>query len=124
MNIWGPSPTTAYDDIKYLLTIVDDATRWVEMLPLKLKSNAYQEYIKYTTRLFTNYDIKIKMLQSDNDTVFLSQDFTNYLDNQETMQCLTVHNTSQQNDVVKCMHQTIFNEVHISLLSSKLSMNL
>ena len=94
MNIWGPSPTTAYDDIKYLLTIVDNATRWVKILSLKLKSDAYQEYIKYTTHLFTNYDIKIKMLQSDNDTIFLSQDFTNYLNNQETTRCLTVHDTS------------------------------
>ena len=124
MNIWGPSPTTAYDDIKYLLTIVDDATRWVEMLPLKLKSDAYQEYIKYTTHLFTNYDIKIKMLQSDNDTVFLSQDFTNYLDSQGTQRRLTVHNTPQQNDVVEHMHQTIFNGVRVSLLDSKLSTNL
>ena len=79
IDIWGPSPTIAYDNIKYLLTIVDDATCWVKMLSLKLKSNVYQEYIKYTTHLFTNYDIKIKMLQSDNDTIFLSQDFTNYL---------------------------------------------
>ena len=94
------------------------------MLPLKLKSNVYQEYIKYTTRLFTNYNIKIKMLQSDNNTIFLSQDFTNYLDNQGTTRCLTVHDTSQQNDVAKRMHQTIFNEVHVSLLSSKLSTNL
>ena len=81
IDIWGPSPTIAYDDIKYLLIIVDDATRWVEMISLKLKSDAYTKYIKYTTCLFTNFDIKIKMLQSNNDTIFLSQDFTNYLDN-------------------------------------------
>ena len=80
MNIWGPPPTIVYDDIKYLLTIVDNATCWVEMLSLKLKSDAYTKYIKYTTCLFTNYDIKIKVLQSDNNTIFLSQDFTNYLD--------------------------------------------
>ena len=94
------------------------------MLSLKLKSDVYTKYIKYTTRLFTNFDIKIKMLQNDNDTIFLSQDFTNYLNNQGTTRCLTVHDTSQQNDVVECMHQTIFNEVRVSLLSSKLSTNL
>ena len=51
------------------------------MLPLKLKNDAYIEYIKYTTQLFTNFNIKIKLLQSDNDMIFLSQNFTNYLDN-------------------------------------------
>ena len=37
--------------------------------------------------------MKIKLLQSDNNTVFLSQDFQQYLDLQGTERKLTVHYT-------------------------------
>ena len=81
------------------------------MLLLKLKSNVYTEYIKYTMQIYTNLSIKIKTLQSDNNTVFLSKDFTDYLDSQGTNQCLTVHNTPQQNGIAERMHKTIFNSI-------------
>ena len=84
INIWGPVSITGYSSIKYLLTIVDNITCWVEMLLLKLKSNTYTEYIKHTMWIYTNLSIKIKTLQSDNNTVFLSKDFTDYLNSQET----------------------------------------
>ena len=94
------------------------------MLPLWTKSNVYTEYTKHTTQIYTNLGIKIKTLQSNNDTVFLSKNFTDYLNSQGTIQCLTVHNTPQQNSIVEQMHQTILNSVWVNLLCSKLPSNL
>ena len=55
-----------------MLTIVDDATHWCDMLCLKSKDDAYTEYIKWTTEIYTQHGIKIKNLQSNNNAVFLS----------------------------------------------------
>lgn len=60
---------------------------------IKTKDKAYSAYIKWTTYLFTQYSIKVKTLQSNNNTVFLSHDFSNYLISQGTKQKLTVHDT-------------------------------
>ena len=45
--------------------------------------------------LNTKYNIKIKVLQSNNDSVFLSQNFSSFLDTQGTIRRLTVHDTPQ-----------------------------
>lgn len=120
IDIWGPAPTQALGGIRYFLTIVDDATRWIKTLPLKTKDEAYAKYISYTTEIFTQYGIKIKVLQSDNDSVFLSKDFTNYLQSQGTIRNLTVHDTPQQNGVAERTHQTLMNGVRSVLNHSKL----
>ena len=64
--------------------------------------------------------MKIKLLQSNNNPVFLSQDFQRYLDLQGTKRKLTVHHTLQQNGVAECTHKTIFRGVQAYLTSTKL----
>jgi hypothetical protein len=41
MDIWGPAPVEAYGKIRYLLTIVDNTTRWVEMFEMKHNNDAF-----------------------------------------------------------------------------------
>lgn len=120
IDIFGKLRTTAIGGYLYLLTIVDDATRWTTMAPLKTKDEAYVAWVKFATMLFTQYGIKVKTLQSDNDTVFLSEDFTAYLESQGTLRRLTVHDTPQQNGVAERTHQTIIRHVRVCLESSKL----
>lgn len=124
IDIWGPAPVAAIGNIKYFLTTVDDATRWITCLPLKSKDEAFPQYVRYTTRIFTQTGIKIKVLQSDNDTVFLSRDFSEYLDTQGTIRNLTVHDTPQQNGVAERTHQTLLNGVRSLLLMARLPAHL
>ena len=75
MDIWGPTPVQAISGYQYVLTIVDDATRWYEIFTIRQKNDALVKYIQYTARIFTYHGKKVKFLQSDNDTVFLDKDF-------------------------------------------------
>jgi hypothetical protein len=120
MDIWGPALVEAYGKIRYLLTIVDDATRWVEMFEMKHKNDVFTEYVEFTTMLHTHHGIKVKFLQSDNDTCFLNHDFRDYTDSQGTQRRLTVHGHSVQNGVAEHMHQTILNGVRACLNASGL----
>ena len=66
------------------------------------------------------YNIRVKTLQSDNDSVFVSSDMTNYLRTQGTIPRLTVHDTPQQNGVAERVHQTIMNLVRVNLHTAAL----
>ena len=74
---------------------------------LKTKDNAYAAYMQYAQLLKVQENITIKILQSDNDAVFLSEAFTKFLAEEGTKQLLTVHDTPQQNGVVERMHGTL-----------------
>jgi hypothetical protein len=65
--------------------------------------------------LFTQYGIHVKILQSDNDSVFVSKEMTDYLKTQGTIARLTVHDTPAQNGVAERVHQTIMNFICVNL---------
>lgn len=85
------------------------------------KSDTYSAWVTFTTELFTQYSIKVKLLQSDNDTVFTSAEFTRYLQAQGTIPRLTVHDTPKQNGVAERTHQTLINHIHVNLHSARLA---
>ena len=57
MDIWGPASKQAISGCRYVLTLVDDSTRWVQMMLLKSKDQAYGAYIKWALMLSTKYNI-------------------------------------------------------------------
>ena len=63
------------------------------MLACKTKDEAYARYVEFTTSLFTQNGIKVKRLQMDNDSVFKSENFTDYLKTQGTIPRFTAHDT-------------------------------
>ncbi|THH00660.1 hypothetical protein EW145_g7048 [Phellinidium pouzarii] len=120
MDIWGPAKVCASGHGLYALTIVDDATRWLQMSVMQRKSNSFARYVAWQTFLKTNFGNTIKQLQSDNDGAFLSSEFKSYLESMGTEQCLTVHDTPQQNGVAECTHGTIFNAIRANMNNSAL----
>jgi hypothetical protein len=121
IDIFGPMPTESITG-KYLywLTIVDNATRWLALAPLCSKDEAYTQWVTFSTKLLTQYGIRVKILQSDNDRVFTSSEFTDYLKTQGTEPRYTVHDTPQQNGVAECIHQTIMNFIWVNLHTAAL----
>jgi transposase InsO family protein len=105
---------------KYWLTIIDDCMRWLILAPLRTKDEAYTQWVIFTTELFTQYGIKVKLLQSDNGAVFTSHQFQNYLKAQGTKPRLTVHDTPEQNGVAENVHQHIMNSIRVNLLTANL----
>jgi hypothetical protein len=120
IDIFGPLPVAAISGYLYWLTIVDDCTRWLILAPLKSKDKAYAAWVTFTTELFTQYGIKVKILQCDNDAVFTSHAFRNYLKAQGTKSHFTVHDTPEQNGVAENVHQHIMNCIRVNLHTANL----
>ena len=121
IDIFGPLPVESLGN-KYLywLTIVDDSSRWLTLAPMRTKDDAYTQWVIFSTELLTQYGIRVKILQSNNDSVFVGKEMTNYLKTQGTLPRLTVHNTPAQNGVAECVHQTIMNLIQVNLHTASL----
>ena len=72
MDVWGPASVQTINRCTYALTIVDEATLWLEEPLLKSKDEAFTQYIIIQTNLQTQYGITVKILHSDRGGEFLS----------------------------------------------------
>ena len=124
MDIWGPAKVQTPSHGLYVLTIIDDATRWCHMFIMKHKSDSLATYVQFQTWLKTQYSITIKKLQSDNDSTFTSHEFKQYIDSQGTNHITSVHDTPQHNGTAERVQGTIIQCVRTNLTSSKLPLNL
>ena len=64
-DVWGPAPVLSTTGARYYISFLDDATKYLWLFPLKLKSDAYQTFIYFQTVIERQFNTKIKALQSD-----------------------------------------------------------
>jgi histone deacetylase 1/2 len=93
---------------------LDDATTYLWLFPLKLKSDAYQTFIYFQTTVERQFDIKIKALQLDWGGEFHS--LHKYLHSQGINHRITCPYTHQQAAAIERRHRQII-EVGLSLLA-------
>ena len=60
MDIFGPLPVKAIGGYSYVLTIVDDYSRWAYMIEMKNKSDALEKYHVFTNQLKNQFNIIVK----------------------------------------------------------------
>lgn len=100
-DICGPMRVDSYGGAKYFITFIDDHSRWCEIHMLKRKSEAFEAFKKFKNSVENVTSRKIKYLQSDNATEFLSQEFENYLQEHGIQRRLSAPYTPQQNGVAE-----------------------
>ena len=120
MDIWGPAKVRTLKHAEYSLTLVDDTTRWAVSHFMVHKSNAFIKFVNHHTYITTHFGVISKILQCDCDSAFLSDEFREYMKNNGIVYKLTVHDTPEHNRVAERMHLTLFNGVHVLLITSGL----
>lgn len=75
-DLCGPMRVESKGKKKYFMTFIDDNTKWCEVRFLRNKSEAFKSF-KALVEKQTNQ--KIKCLQSDNGTKYLSAELEEYL---------------------------------------------
>ena len=103
IDIVGPFPT-AVGGYRFLLTCIDNATRWPEAVPLR--SATARVIIASLTSMFTRYGFPSR-LTSDNGSQFTGKVFTNWLKLKGIRHIRTTPYHPQGNSVIERLHRTL-----------------
>lgn len=123
-DVCGPMNTTSIGGSKYFLTFIDDKSRKTFVYFLKHKSEVFEKFKAFKEMVERQTNMKIKCLRSDNGGEYVSNEFSQYLENCGIQRQLTVPYTPQQNGVAERANRTIVEMARCMLVDSKQSQNL
>ena len=106
---------------KYVLTIVDDYSRYVTLFLLKFKEDAEENLRAYITENENFHGKTVKILRSDTGGEFMSTEFKVYLREKGIKRERTTAGTSEQNGVVERAQRTLQGATRTMLGGAKLS---
>ena len=98
-EICGPMHTDLMNGSKYFILFIDDFSRYTWIHFMKMKSEAFQMFIKFKALAKKETNLKIKTLRSDNGAEFLSNQFQEFLQQNGIIHQLSAPYSPQQNGV-------------------------
>lgn len=122
-DVCGPFPIPGFAAEKYFLTIVDDFSRWSQIIPLntKAETNAYfKNFILTAENHFSSRGLKVSQVRTDNGTEFDNKEINQFYFEKGISHQLTVPYNSSQNGVAERKHRTIKEKARVLLHSSGL----
>jgi len=120
MDLIGPLPDSTYGN-KYLLTILDDFSRYGWTLFIKNKSDTFSEFYNWFTNVKNRYNTRIKYIRTDNGTEFVNSKFKNFCSSYGIKHQLTIPYNPQQNGRAERFNGTLINSAKTLLNDAKLS---
>ena len=78
-DVCGPMPITSIGGMKYILTFIDDATRFVTVYAISRKSDTFDKFVEFRLFVEKQIDKTIKVLHSDSGGEYINTDMKNYL---------------------------------------------
>lgn len=116
-DIWGPFSTHSVHGYRYFLTVLDDCSRHIWVVMMKLKSEASQYVKSFVNMVDTQFNKKVKTVRSDNGPEFLLPEFYASKGIIHQTSCVA---TPQQNGRVERRHQHILNVSRALMFQSQL----
>uniref|UniRef100_T1J0W8 Endonuclease n=1 Tax=Strigamia maritima TaxID=126957 RepID=T1J0W8_STRMM len=119
MDLWGPSPVESLGDAKFLFCIVDDATRYAWVFPIRNKSDTFQTYVKFQKRVERMSGHKIKAVKTDLGE-FMSNEFVKHLESEGVDAQRTNAYSPQMNGIAERVNQSVHDGVRAILDETQL----
>lgn len=117
-DVAGPITPTSKGGSRYIVTFVDDYSRYVVVKTMKSKDQVLEKFIEYKNNVENLHGLKITSLRSDNGGEYVSKEFKDFLIQNGISRQLTVPRTPQQNGVAEKMNHTLFDMTRCLLLDS------
>jgi transposase InsO family protein len=100
-DVFGPVKQTSLGGMRYMVTFIDDFSRYVWVFFMKEKSETFTKFKEFVEKIEGELSKKVKCIRTDNGREYLSHEFTNYLKDHKIRRQLTCPNTPQQNGVAE-----------------------
>ena len=105
-DVWGPAPVEMLGRKRYYISFTDNYSRYTTVYFLQTKDEAFNFYQIYEAWLSTQYNARIKCLNSDRWGEYLSKEFSDHLKRAGTTRRLTVHDTLEHNGIAERGNRT------------------
>jgi hypothetical protein len=119
-DLWGPAPVETINRKRYYVSFTDDYSRYTNVYFLQTKDETFDFYRIYEAWLCTQYNVRIKCLNSDRGGEYLLKEFSDHLQKAGTTRRLTVHDTPEHNGVSERGNRTNLELVRAMLHDSGL----
>lgn len=100
-DVFGPVKQISLGGMRYMVTFIDDFSRYVWVYFMKEKSETFMKFKEFKDMIEGELEYKIRCLRTDNGREYLSNEFTIYLKKNKIKRQLTCPNTPQQNGVAE-----------------------
>jgi hypothetical protein len=115
------SPTRSNGDALYMMSFIDDYSRFAVVKFLKTKNEAFSKFLEYKAEVEMVHGLKLKCFQTDGGGEYCSNVFEKYLSDNGIAHRKTVANDPQQNGVAVRYNRTIEDMIRCLLLKLGLS---
>ncbi|GJU16365.1 retrovirus-related pol polyprotein from transposon TNT 1-94 [Tanacetum coccineum] len=119
MDLYGPIHVESINEIKYILVIVNDYSRFTWVKFLRSKDEAPDAIIKCIKNIQGLSNAIVHNVRSDNGTEFVNQTLSEFYENVSISHQTSVARTPQQNGIVEIRNRTLVEAAHTMLIFSK-----
>ncbi|TPX29978.1 DNA-directed DNA polymerase [Synchytrium microbalum] len=121
-DLAGPVKPESYSKKKYVMTIVDDCTRYVWIYFLREKSEATSKFQEWLAMVDNQFGYgRVKALHSDGGGEYLNNTMDTLLKARGIEHLTTCPHTPQQNGIAERFNGTLFNKVRCMLLDGNVA---
>ncbi|CAN1187372.1 Retrovirus-related Pol polyprotein from transposon TNT 1-94 [Linum perenne] len=117
-DVFGPIRQGSMSGFKYMITFIDDYSRYVWLDFMKEKSEALEKFKLFKEKAESEAGQKVQCLRTDNGGEYTSHEFCNYLKELGIRRQLTCPRTPQQNGVAERKNRHLA-EICRSMLHAK-----
>ena len=118
MDLMGPFPIPTKGGYKYVLTIIDDCSRFCWVILLQKKSDVFLNFLTWSTRIEREAKATISRIRVDNGGEFKNSNMVNLCAQRGYRQEFTNPYTPQQNGVAERYNRTLLDTVRSILTSA------
>ena len=111
-------PEESHGGSKYFVTFIDDHTRFSWVYSIASKSDVYPTFKRWKNMVENQFDVKLKVLQSDNGGEYISDEMGEYLASKGILARPTTPHNPHQNGVAERLNRTL-TELIRSMLHEK-----
>ena len=94
-DVFGPVKQISIGGMRYMVTFIDDFSRYVWVYFMKEKSETFTKFKEFMEKIEGELNTKILCLRTDNGREYLSNEFTIYLKKHKIRRQLICPNTPQ-----------------------------
>ena len=106
-DVMGPLSPKSKGGARFVVTFVDDFSRFVSVNVIKAKSDVTQCFIDFTRQAEAQTGLKLKCVRSDNGGEYVNRRFNGFCTSQGIIYQTTVPYTPQQNGLAERMNRTL-----------------